>query len=239
MVTEVIASSREADCRRPLAPPWHTLGLFVLLAPSILSGIYAQRRGTPGGQIFRHHAFLFFSISILIFDAVLIAYIWWGVRKSGTRISQLIGGSWSSARKVVTDVGISIGFLVTVGIVTVSLLLGLGPGHAKSIEGLLPRGPLEVSTWIILSMSAGFVEETVFRGYLQTQFTRWGLPVFLAIITQAVFFGAVHTYKGFYGVVLSFAFAILAGILAVWRKSLRPGILGHAILDMLVIFRSV
>jgi len=237
MDTAAVVSLSESDCRKPIAPLWHTLGLFVLFVPSFLTGIYAQRRDTPSGQVFPQHAVIFVSVTTLIFHVVLIAYIWWGMRKSGTHIGELIGGSWSSARKVFTDVSLSFGFLVTVGIVAALLIRVLGPDHAKGIKGLLPSGRLEVSLWIMLSLSAGFVEEMVFRGYLQAQFVRWGVPAFLAIIAQAVFFGAVHIYKGFNGVVLGFVFAILAGVLAVWRKSLRPGILGHAVLDMLAIFR--
>jgi hypothetical protein len=47
--------------------------------------------------------------------------------------------------------------------------------------------------WIVISVPAGFVEESVYRGYLQMQFAGFGMPVALAILAQAVIFAARGT----------------------------------------------
>jgi len=54
----------------------------------------------------------------------------------------------------------------------------LGKGHAASIQSYLPQRALEIAVWISVSISAGFCEELVFRGYFQKQFesvthSRW------------------------------------------------------------------
>jgi membrane protease YdiL (CAAX protease family) len=109
----------------------------------------------------------------------------------------------------------------------------LGPGHAKAINVILPQGGRELAVWIVISLTAGFVEELVYRGYLQTQFARFGMPAALAIVTQAVIFGGGHTYEGWSKAVAIMVFGILAGAVAAWRRSLRPNMIGHAMMDLL------
>jgi membrane protease YdiL (CAAX protease family) len=237
MAITAISSSLRFGRREPLASVWHTLGLLILIALPMISGIYVQRRGNTGAQIYIRHASLRFSIPAIIYLAILLIYTWWGVRKSGTGLSGLIGGSWINARTVFTDISISLGFLVTVIIVMGALTKVLGPSNAKGINVILPNGPVEILVWVILSLMAGIVEETVIRGYLQMQLCCWGLPVSLAVLAQAIIFGAGHAYEGFQAVVFISVFAILAGLLAIWRKSLRPGIIGHVAFDLLAILQ--
>jgi hypothetical protein len=47
-----------------------------------------------------------------------------------------------------------------------------------------------------VSLSAGFCEELVFRGYLQRQFHAATGNVVVAVALQAIVFGLVHTYQG-------------------------------------------
>ena len=49
-----------------------------------------------------------------------------------------------------------------------------------------------------------------------------------AVALQAVVFGIGHFYQGIRGVVVITIYGALFGILAILRKSLRPGILQHA-----------
>jgi membrane protease YdiL (CAAX protease family) len=109
----------------------------------------------------------------------------------------------------------------------------LGPIHAKAINVILPQSGRELAVWVVISLTAGFVEELVYRGYLQAQFARFGMPVALAILTQAVIFGAGHAYEGWQKAVAITGFAIFAGAVAAWRRSLRPNMMGHAMMDLL------
>jgi membrane protease YdiL (CAAX protease family) len=119
-------------------------------------------------------------------------------------------------------------------VICLSLVIHLlGPGHAKAINVILPQGGREMAAWVVISLTAGFVEELVYRGYLQTQFARLGMPVALAIVTQAVIFGAGHTYEGWSKAIAITVFGVLAGAMAAWRRSLRPNMIGHAMMDLL------
>jgi len=78
------------------------------------------------------------------------------------------------------------------------------------------------------------LEETIFRGYLQRQFIALTRSVPVGILLSAAGFGAVHAYQGFRSVVLIGIFGAMFGLLAHWRRSIRPGIIAHAWHDALI-----
>jgi hypothetical protein len=110
--------------------------------------------------------------------------------------------------------------------------LMLGPDHAKTIDTLLPQGALEVVLWIAVSVSAGFGEEVVYRGYMQKQILALSGSVTAAVIGQAILFGLSHAYQGLKQVVVITALGVAYGVLPVWRKSLRSNIMAHAWSDI-------
>lgn len=223
--------------RKLIAPVWHTLIVLGFIMIPLVSGLILQNRPTPNNQIFASHSgvMLRFYVPVLIGEWLLVLIIWAGVRMRGVTIKELIGGRWQSWRNIMVDIGMAVAlWLVLLGI-GAALSRLLGPSLAKSTSVILPQGPLETVVWIVVAITAGFVEELVFRGYLQTQFNRMGLPVALAVIAQAVVFGLGHIYEGRNPVITITVFALLFGALAAWRKSLRPGIVGHAWYDIAVI----
>jgi membrane protease YdiL (CAAX protease family) len=103
-------------------------------------------------------------------------------------------------------------------------------GGAKTF---LPQRTLEILLWIGVSISAGFCEELVFRGYFQKQFETLTHSRWIALFLQAVLFGVSHGYQGIEACVKIACFGTLFGLLAVWRGSLRPGMTAHAWSDVL------
>ncbi len=108
-----------------------------------------------------------------------------------------------------------------------------GISHAVSILTFLPRRPLEVALWIAVSISAGISEEIAFRGYFQRQFGALTGSKSAAVCMQAVLFGMGHGYQGKQAMAKIAVFGAMVGGLAIWRQSLRPGILTHALADIL------
>ena len=103
---------------------------------------------------------------------------------------------------------------------------------AATVRPFLAHSPIEIAVWIALSVSAGFAEELVFRGYLQRQFTALTRSVPAGLVMQALVFGVSHGYQGVRACVRITAFGVLFGLIAVWQRRLRPGVLAHALTDI-------
>ena len=74
-----------------------------------------------------------------------------------------------------------------------------------------PQTGIGLLVWVALSCTAGFVEEVVFRGYLQLQFAALSGNVIVGLISSAVIFGAGHGYEGTRRMVLITVFGAMFG----------------------------
>jgi membrane protease YdiL (CAAX protease family) len=216
--------------RKLLAPCWHTIVLVLLVLGT--SYFQSSRLGRlQNYNITNRMAVYSFTI---FFELVLLAYVWFlGIRHTGTRFRDVIGGNWENAKDVWRDIGIAFlfWFVVAFFLVSISHLLGKNTEMTKVAEVIMPRGPLELAVWILLSISAGFCEEFVFRGYLQKQFFAFTGNLPAAIAGQALIFGVAHGYQGVKGMLTIAVYGALFGILANMRKSLRPGMIQHVMQD--------
>ena len=102
----------------------------------------------------------------------------------------------------------------------------------KTLGFIVPQGAAEIVAFIALTLTAGFCEEVIYRGYLQQQFRAWTHNIWLAIIAQGVLFGASHGYQGWRSMTVIAIFGCAFGALAAWRKNLRPGMMAHAWQDL-------
>jgi len=108
----------------------------------------------------------------------------------------------------------------------------LGPSNAKSMSTLLPQSLLEILLWIVVSITAGFCEEMIFRGYLQRQLHALGGSIAGAVLGQGLVFGLFHSYQGWKNVIVISVLGIMYGVLAAWRRNLRANIAAHAWSDI-------
>ncbi|HEV7486967.1 MAG TPA: CPBP family intramembrane glutamic endopeptidase [Thermoanaerobaculia bacterium] len=160
-----------------------------------------------------------------------IYYIWHVCRSRGSSIQVLIGGTWST-RAVAIDVLIAAAFWIVVRLVLLGVHSLLNDTAANVTNQLLPRTTIESIVWIFVSITAGICEELMFRGFLQRQILTLTGSAILAIVAQAIIFGATHAYQGWRSVVAIIVYGLLAGILAHWRRNLRPGVVAHAWQDI-------
>ena len=77
----------------------------------------------------------------------------------------------------------------------------------------------------------GGIGEAGFRGYLQRQFIALSHNAFLGILISGAIFGLGHGYQGGRMMIVISIFGMFFGILAYFRKSLRPGMMAHALQD--------
>jgi hypothetical protein len=144
----------------------------------------------------------------------------------------LSGERWTSWNSLAMDVGIVVPFWVLWEGAAFGVSRLLGPSSAKTVDSLLPKSPLEILIWIATSITAGFCEELVFRGYLQRQFHALSGSVVAAVLGQGAVFGLFHSYQGWKNVVVISVLGVLYGMLAAWRGNLRANIISHAATDI-------
>jgi membrane protease YdiL (CAAX protease family) len=233
-MNESVVSHREAADRRLVAPLWHTAVLIVILLALAAYGAYGQGHAPPGPQLVeRRGSALPIYLSLIVAEWALLRFVVaGGLRRTGTRLRDLLGERWSSWKDVARDVVIALAVWAVWGLGEMLAARWLGPDTAKDISALLPRGPAEIAAWVGLSLTAGFCEEAIFRGYLQTQFRALTGSALVAVLLQAVIFGVSHGYQGLRNVIVITVLGALYGALALWRRSLKPGIILHAWTDI-------
>lgn len=222
---------------KAVAPWWHTCVLIAFFLVLTLAGIIFQHRAVFEEAIVAQHRNMApLYLSLILGQWALLYYVWKvGLRRTGTKLSELIGGRWLKLKDVLLDA------LLAVGLWMIWLLIQracdrlFGAGQAASIRSLLPQQALELVLWVALSISAGFCEEVIFRGYFQRQFEALTRSSWIALLLQAVLFGISHGYQGVGAALKITVFGCLFGLFAWWRKSLRPGIIAHALTDILAV----
>lgn len=113
-------------------------------------------------------------------------------------------------------------------------LAQIGLPMPGEIALLIPEDAFGRVLWVMVSFTAGFCEETAFRGYLMTRlrlvgkFPRWLIPV----VVSSVVFGACHAYQGLPGFILLLIYGLMIAILYIRTESLWPCIIAHSIQDL-------
>jgi uncharacterized protein len=214
-----------------IAAYWHTLLVLAAILAVTAYGIWAAHSGTypaPGAE---RHIIADMYMPAIVYDWALLVLTWLGVRRT-IGLRGLIGGRWCNPKQAVLDVLLGVGFWAVWYVVERGVQFLLGPAHHVSINYLFPQGSVEVAVWIFMALTSGFCEEIVFRGYLLKQFSAWTASVPIAVVMQAVLFGAGHSSLGVKQMVVIAVSGALFGLLAVWRNSLRPGMVAHAWADI-------
>jgi hypothetical protein len=220
--------------RRLLAPWWHSVLLISLLLLASVGGMRGQHPLASGGSRLPEY------IATIIWEWILVGLVWLGIRKR-IRMRELIGGRWANWEDFFLDVVYAAAFwgcaLLVLGGAAKLMHLDQGgkmEAMRKSLGFLAPGSRLELAVWFCTSTTAGFCEEIIFRGYLQRQFAAMlGDSMLVGVLLSALVFGASHGYEGAARMALIALYGFMFGLLAWWRKSLRPGMIAHAWHDAL------
>lgn len=222
----------QPSARKLIAPLWHTGLLLSIILALTLFGFYSQRNSSPAAEAAPPGGKVFLYLSIIALQYGLLRLIIGGLRRNGFNLGELIGERANNWRAVGFDVLIAAIFWAMCAAILeiIKRLLGGDDAH---VGNLLPNGILESALWIVLSVAAGFVEEVCYRGYLQKQILALTGLAPVAIIGQAILFGISHSYQGFKSTIVITIYGGFFGLLAYWRNSLRPGIVAHALTDII------
>jgi membrane protease YdiL (CAAX protease family) len=217
----------------PVASYRHSVVFLVIVAAVVAMGYAAQHRVGAGPGLVDSHAHVIpIYLSAAILDWLLVLFAWRGVRRRGGTLSSIVGGRWANGREVVRDLGIAA--LFWSGMLALGWAMDRLPAHgaAKTLDILFPRTPFEVGVWLLTAVSAGFCEEFVFRGYVLRQLLALSDSTAAAVLGQGVVFGVMHVYQGWIPVLQITVLGIVFGVLAVWRRTLRVGMIAHGWYDI-------
>ena len=226
---------------RLLAPWWHTVALI-----AILMGLSLGQAHTVG-DVVRRHGHLPLYISTILFEWIMVAFVWLGIRRRGLRLRDLIGGKWRSPEDFLLDVAIAAAFWIVAAVILFGMQYALGLVRMHEVQSLakerlakigflLPQTRLDMVFYSALAITAGFCEELIFRGSLQRQFHAATRSVAIGVVAQGILFGCAHGYQGVKLMIVLSLYGSLFGVLAAWRGSLRPGMMTHAWQDLLAGF---
>ena len=131
---------------------------------------------------------------------------------------------------VIAAVGLVIIQLWSVARLPVERRIAARPKLAK-VAFVLPHTQREQRWFLALSVTAGFCEELLYRGYLPWFFAPW-LGSIGAMALVVVLFGLGHAYQGRSGAVrATLAGAFMAALVLV-TDSLIPAMIVHALIDI-------
>ena len=103
---------------------------------------------------------------------------------------------------------------------------------AKSVEFLLPTSEAEYRVFAAVGVTAGIVEELLFRGFLVWYLAAF-MPLGAAVVVSAVSFGLGHLYQGAREAVQTGALSLLMGGLYLLSGSIWLAMVLHAAVDVL------
>jgi uncharacterized protein len=206
-----LAPDSQANNRRPVASLYHTVGLLLILALITYGGVRTHGTTTKASSAVN---LVQLYLTVMAGEWALVFYVWRGIPRRGVTLRELIGGNWSDVRAFARMLGTAVLFwFVWEGSARAMHLL-LGTSSTPNVTAMLPRSSAQIVLWCMVSCTAGFCEEVLYRGYLQRQFAAWTGSAPAAIAIQAVIFGASHGYQGAKQVVIISVLGALYGILA-------------------------
>lgn len=222
---------------RGIAPVWHTL-VFIAFFGLLSIGGKASAAAATG------HAHWPLYLETIVMQWVLLLYIAWGLWLRKRKLRDIIGGRWDSVEAVAVDVLIAIGFFIAnmaVRAAAAAVILKFNSGlKAMSMEGIHkvaqaigPQNRWELLLFMAVALTAGICEEIMFRGYLQQQLAIWTGSTAMGVVLSAILFCVGHAYQGWFLAAQVGILGLMLGILAAWRKSLRPGMMAHGMQDII------
>ena len=203
-----------------------TIFEYVYFWPRFRADIAA---GRPGA---RYRAYRKGIIGQWLFALTALA-IWIRNERSWSALGITIGHGWQLTASILI-------VLAAVGLLAVQLWSVLRLSAERRIRArpqlgavafMLPRTRQDETWFIVLSITAGFCEELLYRGYLAWLFSPW-LGKAGALVAVTILFGIGHLYQGRKGAVrATIAGAVMAAIVLV-TGSLIPGMIAHALIDI-------
>jgi len=103
-----------------------------------------------------------------------------------------------------------------------------------SYQALIPKEPpLSYLTTLYFSLTAGFVEEILYRSLFFNLFKKTVIQITIFTISSSIIFSLVHWEGGVHNLFPTLVFGFVACILFLLTKSIWPCIIGHCFVDII------
>ena len=241
---------------QPIAPWLHTLAIVALLAGFSVVAHFGHQETTALDRPIRYGSQIL-MVWMLLGCVVAGVYhrrlFFWNTLQHNRR-------SWFL--EVVRGVTIYAACMATLSFVAMFVMFALVMRHTdaahiadiheqvvsrlhlknKTVESIAPTTGFELLLWTGVSLTAGFCEEHIFRGYLLRQalsfFRMTGasqrFAIVLSVTATSLLFGGLHLYEGVGGAIFVSMLGLVYAILALRFGNLRAVIIAHTAQDFLV-----
>jgi len=144
----------------------------------------------------------------------------------------------------IKGMSVSMILAISLGSMLPIILLRFRPQNAgvykKQFESLaffLPNTTTERWWFVLVSISAGFCEEIVYRSYLYRYFTEspWMFVFWLGLVLACLVFAIAHGYQGITGILSTFVLAAFMFILWYSFGTLWIPIIAHILFDLRIL----
>jgi membrane protease YdiL (CAAX protease family) len=220
-----------------IAPTWHTLAVV-----AVLIAWASQGRGRAHVDELGPHSAIY--LTMIMMEVMLLGATVSGIFDRGLFFFNTLG---RDARSWGTEFGRAIGLY---GVTLLAMLLIIGPLYFTPLRGrfeshvqqaIAPQHAATLLVWLLVSFSAGFCEEHVFRGYLLQQCLGYAraaklprvLGATLSVLLTSLLFGSLHLYQGIVGAIAVTLLGVIYALAAMRFRNLRAVVVAHTLQDAL------
>lgn len=213
-----------------ILPLWQVL--LILIG---LPAVYIVNSLMPWstGLLRQHdHTFFFqFWGSIALLHWISVALIIFFLKRTGIRLNA-IGLNLSTIR-----IAVMMGIPIVIGSLLIVLRsAGIDPG-SQHPDVVSPATMKERWFWIFMSLTAGFCEELVYRGFAIRALQGHNIHILIAVCIATFSFVFMHgvSVLALVPFVIIYVMGLIFSLLFLWRRSLVPGICLHTLFDLMSI----
>ncbi len=170
--------------------------------------------------------------SALYLSSALLLWALAGITAAIAAVSHITGATLGFVTVPPAPLALWTALTLVAGLAVFLLRRLLGQEETGLLRHLIPVTGLEKLGFTALSLTAGFAEELVYRGFLLWALTHATGSVTLAVVISSALFGVMHAYQDVAGAARA---AIVGAILAapvVATGSLVPSMIAHAGMDV-------
>lgn len=213
---------------------WHFASVVFLLLAFGTATLVTHLNSHSGALEFQAGQRLPIYLRVAAMEWLLLAYLVFGVCRHGRTVRSIIHNHPGGPPRWFSCIAFGIGATVLWMILGAAIMVALRPStdDLRIVQSFLPHGVREKVGFAALTLTAGFCEELIYRGYLQQQFQALTGSVTLGIVLQAFLYALLHITLPWKFVLSVTVMALFLGSLVGWRKTLVPAMLVHTVVNL-------